>query len=87
MSLSERLATANIVPPRFCKIGIILTGTRLSNDDKKTLSEFLDTPEGTHGRLTNSAIASALRAEGFDVSNSSVDRHRAAACACARKHD
>jgi hypothetical protein len=85
MSLSERLATANIVPPRFCKIGLILTGTQLSKEDKTTLTEFLDAPEGTHGRLTNSAIASALRAEGFDISNSSVDRHRANVCACARK--
>lgn len=85
MSLSERLATANIVPPRFCKIGLILTGTQLNKEDKATLIEFLDTPEGSHGRLTNSAIASALRAEGFDISNSSIDRHRGLVCACARK--
>lgn len=85
MSLSERLATANTSQPRFCKIGLILNGTQLNQKDKTVLIDYLDTPEGVHGRLTNSAIASALRAEGFDISNSSVDRHRGKSCACARK--
>lgn len=85
MSLSDRLATANTAQPRFCKIGLILNGSQLNQKDKDVLANYLDTPEGIHGRLTNAAIASALRAEGFDISNSSVDRHRGKSCACARK--
>lgn len=84
MSLSERLAAASGVKKRFCKIGVILSGTQLKDEDKKILSNYLDTPEGTPGRIANTAIAAALRAEGFDVSNSSVDRHRNGDCACVR---
>lgn len=84
MSLSERLATASVVRKRLCKIGVILSGTQLTDEDKKVLSDYLDTPEGTPGRLANTAIAAALRAEGFDVSNSSIDRHRNLDCACSR---
>ena len=85
MSLSERLAVANTTQPRFCKIGLILNGTQLTQKDKDILSDYLSVSEGAQGRLTNSAIASALRAEGFDISNSSIDRHRGRSCACARK--
>jgi hypothetical protein len=85
VSLSERLATANTAQPRFCKIGLILNGAQLTQKEKDVLVDYLNVPEGTQGRLTNSAIASALRAEGFDISNSSIDRHRNRSCACARK--
>jgi hypothetical protein len=85
MSLSARLAESTKAPTRFCKVGQILGGDQLPEEDKKTLRDFLDTPEGTTGRLTNAAIASALRAEDFDISNSSVDRHRSGQCACQRK--
>lgn len=85
MSLSARLTESTKAPKRFCKVGHILTGDQVSEDDKKTLRDFLDSPEGTAGRLTNAAIASALRAEGFDISNSSIDRHRGNQCACYRK--
>lgn len=84
MSLSERLAQANNPQPRFCKIGLILNGTQLTASEKTLLNEYLAVPEGAQGRLTNSAIASVLRAEGFDISNSSVDRHRGKQCACVR---
>jgi hypothetical protein len=82
MSLSDRLNESTKSQPRFCKVGAILEGTQVSDADKAVLSQFLDTPEGTPGRLTNAAIAAALRAEGFDISNSSVDRHRGDQCAC-----
>lgn len=85
MTLSERLTHSSKPQERFCKIGLILNGTQLSAEDNKVLKDFLDTPEGVVGRLTNAAIAVALRAEGFDISNSSVDRHRGGQCACNRK--
>ena len=85
MSLSARLAESTKPAPRFCKVGAILGGSVLPEEDKKALREFLDTPDGVAGRLTNAAIASALRAEDFDISNSSVDRHRGGQCSCNRK--
>ena len=84
MSLSDRLNESNKSQPRFCKIGLILEGSQLVEQDKEVLRQYLDTLEGVPGRLTNAAIASALRAEGFDVSNSSVDRHRGGQCSCNR---
>jgi hypothetical protein len=85
MSLSDRLTESTKSQPRFCKVGSILEGTQVSKEDKVVLRDFLDTPEGSPGRLTNAAIAAALRAEGFDISNSSVDRHRGGQCSCHRK--
>jgi hypothetical protein len=82
MSLSDRLNESTKTQPKFCKIGAVLSSTQLSAEDKVTLGQFIDVPEGTPGRLTNAAIASALRAEGFDISNSSMDRHRGGQCAC-----
>jgi hypothetical protein len=85
MSLSDRLNESTKSQPRFCKVGSILSGDQVSEKDKEVLRQFLDAAEGTPGRLTNAAIASALRAEGFDISNSSVDRHRGGQCSCNRK--
>lgn len=85
MSLSDRLNESTKVQPRFCKVGSILEGSQVSDEDKEVLREYLDTEEGSPGRLTNAAIAAALRAEGFDISNSSVDRHRSGQCSCNRK--
>lgn len=82
MSLSARLNESTKSQPRFCKVGAILGGAQVSDEDKVVLRQFLDAPEGSPGRLTNAAIAAALRAEGFDISNSSVDRHRGNQCAC-----
>lgn len=87
MSLSEKLEEALNLEPKIaaCKIGSLLTGSVLSTEDKETLSKILAVPEGTPKRLTNTAIAKVLRAEGFDISNSAVDRHRRLDCACNRK--
>jgi hypothetical protein len=87
MSLADKLAEASNSPKRtsLCKIGSIIHGTQLSEDDRKALKEMLDTPEGTPNRLNNATIARVLREEGFDTSNSAVDRHRRAECGCNRK--
>jgi hypothetical protein len=87
MSLSDKLEEALNQEPLavVCKIGSLLKGSVLSDDDKSTLSKLLAVPEGTPKRLTNAAIARVLREEGFDISNSAVDRHRRLDCACNRK--
>lgn len=87
MSLADKLSEASNTPKqtRLCKIGSILVGPKLSDDDKKVLKEMLDTPEGAPNRLNNATIAKVLREEGFDLSNSAVDRHRRGECGCNRK--
>ena len=86
MSLSEKLEEAlNQEPKAVCKIGSLLKGSVLSIEDKETLKTILSVPEGTPKRLTNTAIGKVLRDEGFDISNSAVDRHRRLDCPCTRK--
>jgi hypothetical protein len=83
MSLAERLSEATPVGAGLpCKIGTLLTGTQLSKEDRIKLGEVMDMPYGTPGRLPNSAIAAALRDEGFDVGDSAVTKHRRGICRC-----
>jgi hypothetical protein len=83
MSLSDKLQSAskesNI---KLCKIGLLLSGNVLSEKDKKTLTETFDVPEGVPGRVTNVALSKILREEGYDISLSTVDRHRRKDCGC-----
>ena len=86
MSLSERLQNVSVTAKAsVCKIGKILQADKLSQEDKKYLSAILDVPENDPSRVTNAALARVLREEGFDVSDSSVDRHRRGDCSCQRK--
>lgn len=85
MSLAEKLQTAKTTASvRPCKLGSLLDGEVLPKKDKDALIAILDVPEGTPGRLTNKIIAKLIREEGFDVGDSSVDRHRRKDCGCYR---
>lgn len=85
MSLSDKLSAASTeVPIRLCKIGNILTNSKLSEQDKVNLKAVLDIPENDPSRINNNVIARILREEGYDVSNSAVDRHRRGDCPCKR---
>jgi len=83
MSLSERLNSASKESTaKLCKIGMLLSGDVLSDKDKKTLTETFDVPEGVPGRVTNVSLTKILREEGYDISLSTVDRHRRKDCGC-----
>ena len=85
MSLSDKLSAASTeVPTRLCKIGNILVNSKLSEQDKANLKAVLDVPENDPSRINNNVIARILREEGYDVSNSAVDRHRRGDCPCKR---
>lgn len=87
MSLSDRLQNVSATAKAsVCKIGRLLQADQLSPEDKKYLSTILDTPENDPNRVTNAALARVLREEGFDISDSSVDRHRRSDCGCYRKN-
>lgn len=89
MSLSDKLsaaqaeaATPGIKP---CLVGRLLVGgSSLSPDDLAKLTEVINVPEGTPGRLKNTEIVLALRSEGIDLSFTAMDRHRAQTCNCYR---
>jgi hypothetical protein len=85
MSLSDKLASAkNEAIQRACKIGVILVSKDLSDKDKQNLKAILDADQNDLTRVPNSTLAKILREEGYDVSNSAVDRHRRSDCACNR---
>jgi len=85
MSLSDKLSavkTTQVV--RLCKIGSLLVGSTLSDQDKANLKNVLDIEETNPTRINNSTIGRILREEGHDISNSAVDRHRRGDCPCKR---
>ena len=83
MSLSERLVSASKESTaKLCKIGMLLAGDVLTEKDKKTLAETINTPDGVPGRVTNVSLSKILREEGYDISLSTVDRHRRKDCGC-----
>ncbi len=85
MSLSDKLDIASKTSSiKLCKIGVILVSTELPEEDRKTLKSVLDVPELTPNRISNVQIGRILREEGYDVSNSAVDRHRRGECSCTR---
>lgn len=83
MSLSDRLKSASEVSNiRLCKIGILMAGTSLSEKDKQHLNDVFAIQDGTPGRISNVALAKIFREEGYDISLSTVDRHRKQSCGC-----
>jgi len=86
MSLSDKLsAAATEVPIRFCKIGSLLnSGSPLLEQDRLNLKSVLEVDENDPSRINNSTIGRILREEGYDISNSAVDRHRRNDCPCSR---
>lgn len=85
MSLSDKLlSVAQTKSTKVCKIGSLLLNPKLAKADKDNLSSVLDTPEHDPNRINNSDIGRILREEGYDISNSAVDRHRRGDCACKR---
>lgn len=86
MSLSDKLSAASTdIPTRLCKIGALLSsGSSLSEQDQLNLKSVLDAPENDPSRINNATIGRILREEGYDISNSAVDRHRRKDCPCSR---
>jgi hypothetical protein len=63
---------------------IILDSEKLTDEDKETFISLLNVPEGNPSRVNNVVLAQVLRDEGFDLSDSAVDRHRRKSCSCSR---
>jgi hypothetical protein len=85
MSLSDKLSAATTdTTVRLCKIGNLLTSSTLSEQDRLNLKTVLEVEENNPDRINNSTIGRILREEGYDISNSAVDRHRRGDCPCRR---
>lgn len=86
MSLSDRLSkiseeSGNVA----CKLGALLTGNKLTQKEKTQLEEILAVPIDDPTRVSHSALSIILREEGYDISKSSIDRHKRKACPCYRR--
>lgn len=85
MSLNDKLkVAAKDAVERSCKLATLLNGPELTADEKKNLKALLEVDQRDPARVPSSTIARILREEGFDLSDSMVDRHRRTpqACAC-----
>ena len=83
MSLSDKLkVAASEAQGSLCKLGYLLVGPKLSQEDKANLSTILNTSSDLPGSVSNSELGRILRDEGLGVSNSTIDRHRRGDCSC-----
>lgn len=84
MSLSDRLekvASSNR-PGLPCRLGSLLKGDELPIKEKEYLEKILEVKLGEPTRVPTTAIAEALRQEGYDVGIAAVQRHRRRECRC-----
>jgi hypothetical protein len=85
MSLSDKLKNASESSQvTLCKLGVILNSSSVPSEDREYLKSVLNVEESDPNRIPNSHIGRILREEGFDTSNSAVDRHRRRDCSCFR---
>ena len=86
MSLAARLSEIQANgKPTYCKVGKLVKDT-LSEEDAAQLELVMNVPETATSRVSNADLARVLRQEGYDISNSAMDRHRRNECACTRKN-
>jgi hypothetical protein len=69
---------------KLCKLMAVIDDSNLSNEDKKRIEIILSVPESSPTKVPNTTLGRILREEGYDISNSAVDRHRRGDCSCKR---
>lgn len=67
-----------------CKLAALTVDPSIPKKDRDALAEVIDLPENAEGFIPNSTLATILKEEGYDISASSVDRHRGNRCSCRR---
>lgn len=86
MSLSTRLKEASTqAATTVCKVGLLLISEKITKEEKTQLEAILNVPLDYPGRVSSAELNRIFREEGFDISKSSIDRHRSESCPCARK--
>ncbi len=86
MSLSNRLKEASTkAATSACKVGLLLLSDKITKEEKTQLEAILNVPLDFPGRVSSSALYKIFSEEGFNISKSCIDRHRALSCPCARR--
>jgi hypothetical protein len=86
MSLAGRIGQANSeYHTKFiCKLMRVTLDPKLSQGDIDALITTINSPPLSENHIASNRLALALRAEGYDVSISAVERHRRGSCPCSR---
>jgi hypothetical protein len=86
MTLADRISTAKLTYKSsfLCKLMSITKDPKLSKEDINALISVINSNPLSEDHVPNTRLAYALREEGYDISSSSVDRHRRKDCACYR---
>lgn len=84
MSLSDRLqeAASSNRPGLPCRLGSLMRGDELPKNEKEYLEKILDVELGDPKRVPTTAVAEALKQEGYIISVAAVQRHRRKQCRC-----
>lgn len=87
MPLADKLSTASEDYRKgktTCKLAALTLDPKIPRKDRDALAEVIDLTENEDGFIPNSTLAVLLKEEGYDISASSVDRHRGGKCSCRR---
>ena len=83
MSLSKAVESINSdALQKTCKLGSILSGDKMSKEDKDYLQSVLFTPTGDPNRVATMTLTTALNSEGYRIGISTIERHRTSTCCC-----
>jgi len=82
VSLSTRLKTVEVTRKRLCKLGSLINGKFMSEEDKKELLEVLSVRLGEPNRIPNTILTKLLNEEGYEMGISTLERHREQMCCC-----
>lgn len=84
MSLSEKLQAAASSTP-LCVLAELFVNSKLSKQDRENLIAIVATDKNDPSYVASAQLGRILREEGFDISNSTIDRHRRGDCGCGKK--
>jgi hypothetical protein len=84
MSLSDKLQAAASSTP-LCALAQVFVNPKLSKQDQQNLTTIVATRKEDPSYVPSAQLGRILREEGFDVSNSTIDRHRRGECGCGKR--
>lgn len=82
MSLSTKFQVATASKRKPCKLGSLLAGKLMPEEDKKELLRILSIEQGDPNRIPNTVITKVLNDEGYEIGISTIERHRINMCSC-----
>jgi len=85
MSLSDKLQAASTQSNQLCVLAKLFIDPKLSKQDQANLLAIVKTSKEDPTHVASAELGRILRGEGFDISNSTIDRHRRGDCGCGKR--